>query len=984
MARGAAACDSDARLLLGREALRPVPALLAPAVLLGAALGFGLGLWLGRRGGRLRPWHQKDDTQYLLKDLELSSQSPLEAGSPSSRRRNREAQVPRDEETVEECEPAFNSNITAFALKAKVVYPINQKFRPLADGSSNPSLHETLKPTALPHQPGGPSPSSSLGSLSPAEKDECSSSCSSHSATSEDRLLCRAFLQARSFPEVLACERADIDLCVYNLHLKDLQCLDTALRQEQHMMFIQIFKICLLDLLPKRKSDDELHQKILSKQERDLEELEKGLQVKLANVEMLGTSDSGYITLADVERKEREYSEQLLDHLEAFWKQIGNIQNLLVDQFKCSSAKAQQLTMTLTDRMITVEGLLRQSQDLQTLDTLERTLGRVHMAKLIESLRMQIQEETKCRLAAMSCSLDLLTIRGTLSGRQKEDLLAQQHKAFWEEAEHFGREFVQRSKDLVQASLARQTEGTARLSLAHEEERRSFLADSPLTSDPEEFIKALHEVLERQQLMYSDLEEEEDIRATEAAAALCQELYRSTMDTFQRLEDTLFLHTLPGVSGLPRAECQSLQQEMQEDAARQLGHSDRFRRRQWGLLQELLEQDRQVWLEECALSALLQAQLREEQESTVRGVLGRLGGLTEQSTQSVLQGHRLLLYSALRRLGLRGDALAALAQMRLSGKKRPLQELREQHVLEQGSSPCLDEHQWQLLKALEARILEGTTRLEDDAQRTRMQLQQQLLAEARDARQRLQARTERAVGQALLEHARNVATRSRAQDRDDFKRTLVETAAESVYVTRATVSCLAQAQDQRLSKVAQDHAERTLERLKALHSERMDSYKLQKKQEFREPSSGSQAAGGAPQGIPQRVLSQQRRFRAQFTAHQQFRLDTQRQKAEALDRLEAQLEAQLQEAEQTLVTELAALARVPLGDHKPSSSKLGQPEKLPRTKRKKPLSRERGDPGSPSDEHPTSGSPSKRLSQQESDAGDGDGSGKMLKKRSLP
>lgn len=239
---------------------------------------------------------------------------------------------------------------------------------------------------------------------------------------------------------------------------------------------------------------------------------------------------------------------------------------------------------------------MRQSQDLQTLDTLERTLGRVHMAKLIESLRMQIQEETKCRLAAMSCSLDLLTIRGTLSGRQKEDLLAQQHKAFWEEAEHFGREFVQRSKDLVQASLARQTEGTARLSLAHEEERRSFLADSPLTSDPEEFIKALHEVLERQQLMYSDLEEEEDIRATEAAAALCQELYRSTMDTFQRLEDTLFLHTLPGVSGLPRAECQSLQQEMQEDAARQLGHSDRFRRRQWGLLQELLEQDRQlVW-----------------------------------------------------------------------------------------------------------------------------------------------------------------------------------------------------------------------------------------------------------------------------------------------------------------------------------------------------------------------------------------------------
>lgn len=56
MARGPAACESDARLLLGRDAVRPAPALLAPAVLLGAAFGLGLGLWLGCRtsGSRLR------------------------------------------------------------------------------------------------------------------------------------------------------------------------------------------------------------------------------------------------------------------------------------------------------------------------------------------------------------------------------------------------------------------------------------------------------------------------------------------------------------------------------------------------------------------------------------------------------------------------------------------------------------------------------------------------------------------------------------------------------------------------------------------------------------------------------------------------------------------------------------------------------------------------------------------------------------------
>lgn len=58
MARDAAACESDARLPLGRDAVRPAPGLLAPAVLLGTALGLSLGLWLGCRAARPRPRHQ--------------------------------------------------------------------------------------------------------------------------------------------------------------------------------------------------------------------------------------------------------------------------------------------------------------------------------------------------------------------------------------------------------------------------------------------------------------------------------------------------------------------------------------------------------------------------------------------------------------------------------------------------------------------------------------------------------------------------------------------------------------------------------------------------------------------------------------------------------------------------------------------------------------------------------------------------------------
>lgn len=74
-----------------------------------------------------------------------------------------------------------------------------------------------------------------------------------------------------------------------------------------------------------------------------------------------------------------------------------------------------------------------------------------------------------------------------------------------------------------------------------------------------------------------------------------------------------------------------------------------------------------------------------------------------------------------------------------------------------------------MLVLQEARVLEEASRLEADTQQTRLQLQQQLLAEARDVGQLLQQHMEQAIGQALLGQARHAASRSRAKDRDGFK-----------------------------------------------------------------------------------------------------------------------------------------------------------------------------------------------------------------------
>lgn len=65
--------------------------------------------------------------------------------------------------------------------------------------------------------------------------------------------------------------------------------------------------------------------------------------------------------------------------------------------------------------------------------------------------------------------------------------------------------------------------------------------------------------------------------------------------------------------------------------------------------------------------------------------------------------------------------------------------------------------------------MEEASRLEEEGQQIRLQLQQQLLAEAQEVGRLLQQHTEQAIGQALLGHARNAATKSRAKDRDDFQ-----------------------------------------------------------------------------------------------------------------------------------------------------------------------------------------------------------------------
>ncbi|XP_077033823.1 evC complex member EVC isoform X2 [Agelaius phoeniceus] len=855
------------------DSLQALPALLAPAALLGLLLGAAAAALLCRCALGPRRGGEKDDSQRLLESFNADEKEHTLMKSKA------EPYTSKEEMVLEEGESPLNSNIAAFALKAKVIYPINQKFRPLADGSSNPSLHENPKQAVLPNQVVETSMSGSLGSLSQGDKEDCSSSTTIHSTTSDDRFQARAFLKVASFPEVLTCESFDVKLCLCSLTLQDLMLLGTELRKEKNVMFIQIFKIYLTDFHRKKKITDGLLKKILLNQENDFEELQKQLDSRLQNTEMSGARNSEFQTLEDLERREREYSEHIIDNMEAFWKQTDKAQQDFLDQSKCSSAKATKIMMDLTEKMIAVESLLSESQDLQAMDIQERLFNWELMVKMIDSLKSSIPEECKGRLNTVSNILDHLTVKNNLSVRQKEELLTDLHKAFWEQLAHYSNECMQLSKELIWKRLQCRAKKKEEFKRRQEAEQRSLLSKTFLTEDVHNFLKELYS------------------KASHALAELVTEL---------------FLQTLPVVTSLSVRECELLKEEWQENLVPQLEKWENHRQRRWKLFQEQLLQEKELWITEYALSAVMQKHLSEKQEKIIQGVVSRLGCLSDESVSYILQKHQLLLCSVLSRFALRRAGLAALARMRLARKKSSLQELREQHTLQKGSSLCQDEDQWQLQKAVESHIREEEEKLEEETQEINLEFHQQLVTEIQEALQFLQQHMEQVIGQTLLQYARGEAGKKSSDHEQDFKERLVESAVESVYGTSNNINRLVQNYYQHLGKITEDYEGKKLQYLKSLQEGNERIRLKNKENELALKEKHTKGLLNVSSTVHQRIVLQQNKILAQFELRQQIRLESLKQKLLGLHHLGAELENQLREAEQDFVSELAVLTRVPL------------------------------------------------------------------------
>ncbi|CAH2299791.1 ellis-van Creveld syndrome isoform X1 [Pelobates cultripes] len=913
MASSASLCNSDIVLQYSVESVQIVPGLLATAVVLGTVIGIiSAGLlcvyvflpWLSKRKKVMitGQGHKERTSEISEPDCEVPSKSKKKI-------------VPRSKpkSLAEADNPLSDNGVAEFALKAKVIYPINQKFRPLADGASNPSLHENVKQTQLPNQMIEGSACSSIESLSHREKDDSSSSTTIHSTTSEDRFYERTFPRVTSFPEVLSCNSCDVKLCLYSLCLQSLPLLDLELRQEQHTMFVQILRINLTDLLLKKKIDGEMYRNILRTQEAELKELEERYRSRVTSTKLVRGQNPKVQTMEDIERKEREYSDHLIQIIESFWKQIENVHQFFMDQAKCTYDEAGRIMTNLISKMLIVDKILCESQEIQAMELQEKMISWEYMAKVVESLKFQIQKESECRLNAVSKTLEHLTAKKRISMRQKEKLFTELSEAFLEEVTQFNNDSLMQTKSLVTKQLELRRKLLDILQKSQKEERQTFLTKAQESREPDSFIKEYHKLLEKQRELLCDLEDEEDSKTVDSVVDLCKDLYTGASQKFEKLVKALFLQTLPEMTNMNLRECESLKQELKNNLSGELEKAENERKTRIKLFQEILMQEKQLWAREHVFSSTLHSYVSEMQQKIIEGVLSRLSGLTDESNKNALQRHNFLIKCVLRPLSLRNIAMATLTQMRMSWKISLLYELKEKNILEKSIWPCQDEEQWQIQNNMETRILEEERKLEKEMMEARIDFQQQLLADLMEVNLIIRQHMERTIGQALIQCAQQEAAKSMADSNAEFKERLVEAAVESVYVTSSGVSKLVQNYNQNLQRILQDHEEAKLKQMKTAH-ENTEITMRKSKQVLPASTQNENILGQANSDLHKRLFLQKKQLLQKVDRYQQTRLDSLRQKKSVLHRLQEELENRLKGAEEEFIAEVGALARIRLAD----------------------------------------------------------------------
>ncbi|CAB1354191.1 unnamed protein product [Coregonus sp. 'balchen'] len=461
----------------------------------------------------------------------------------------------------EKKQPPVNSDVAAFASRAKVVYPINQKYRPLADGASNPSLHEHSK---LPVLPNGESSSGSSGDSLSQDQDNDDSSQYISSSLVPKSMQNESFTRVALYPHTLSQTGFEGRISLYCLALQDVQIHCSQVLEEKCVLFLQILRIILSGRFPKDKKDSGFYTNVLLLQEKELGLLKKELSASLFACERNKDLSSDPCTLEEIERTQKDLLEQALQMTKGFSKQVEAFcQSLLGRSSVLPREEAQDVIHTLIHCLLLVENQLTETQAADMKRTQEKLLWWEELRVVLQAKPALLRQEASLRQDLVARSLEQLT-----KCRLK-------------------------TKELVYEKCKKIDSKKKKLLRTHAKERSRVLDSAQTHSDLQEFVKVYQELLLKQRKQSSDLELQQDGRVAEAVCDLWRRHHATWSKKLGELAKDIFLSALPAQPQLSTDQGQRLWLDLDGDLVALLQQAESNTKRQLEGVHAQLEQDGQ-------------------------------------------------------------------------------------------------------------------------------------------------------------------------------------------------------------------------------------------------------------------------------------------------------------------------------------------------------------------------------------------------------
>uniref|UniRef100_A0A3P9DPD7 EvC ciliary complex subunit 1 n=1 Tax=Maylandia zebra TaxID=106582 RepID=A0A3P9DPD7_9CICH len=806
----------------------------------------------------------------------------------------------------EKKQPPVNSDVAAFASRAKVVYPINQKYRPLADGASNPSLHEHSK---LPVMPNEESSSFMDGESVSQEQDNDGSSQFIFSSLFPKSLQNQRFNRVSHYPHTLTQTGFGSRISLYCLALQDIQHHCSQLQDEKYLMV----KIILNYRFPKDKNDASFSKNILQMQEKELNELRKQLTAGQAVSEK---SQDDPCTLEEIERSQKDLLERGLQMSKSFSKQVEDLcKQLLKKTSSFSPDEAQNVIQTLIQTLLLVEKHLLKAQEVDLKKMQQKLLWWEELTGLIQSQPALLRQEVTLRQGLMATTLEQLTSDNMLKFSQMEKILSKIQATLIEGLQQCTDDCMKKTNELVNEKCSKKVSKRKKLQRSHTKEKSRALELKQSPSDLQELTKVYHELLMKHRQQIWDLEQQQDRRVVDGLCDLWKKLRTSWSKRLGELAKDVFLSSVPAQTKLSAEHCEKLWLDLEQELSAQLQQVECTTRQQLDDIRAELDTYEQVWTEGIALGQSCLQHLREQQMKLIQDMVAKQSyTLNSEMGKLIEKKHEHFLLVVQRHFVVRHFCLHMLKEMRLSKLKALSQtDFRALLIEDPSKNPlCVN------LTLKNGRPSLAERHLGPESQLLGNSFQQEFLSELETGTELLQSHAQLVLGNTL-----SYAIQQMREDPPTELQTLFNftyfnklriTAAESVYLTKDSLTSLVRSYYSHLQditrKLRQDDSK--------INQGETDPGQESSRALLRELMNWSKKPGSAE--FQQRVELHKRKVLEQYDLDQEMTCEQLRQKKIAQDQTMQRVKEELLEAEESFITELAALARISVQSHDPEHS----------------------------------------------------------------